>query len=143
MDQSEIELQRLAAESEIIDAENAPQEIEPPGEPAPPAPSSEDEARDVIGFAVALFVPIYPSLGKVYTPEKQARLAAVAAPLMEKYGITMGGIFAQWGPEINFLMVAAPVAIETAKAIREDKKPPAPDQKPLQAQHEIEQQPGQ
>lgn len=80
--------------------------------------SPEDEARDLIQFGLSLFAPLYPSLERIYTPDKQARLAAVTGPLMAKYNLSLGAIFEKWGPEINFAIVALPLAAETAKAVK-------------------------
>lgn len=83
-------------------------------------PDMHAEARDLIGFGVTLFAPLYPSLAAVYTPEKQERLAAVSVPLMQKYNITFAGLFEKWGAEINFAIVAVPLAGETLRACRAD-----------------------
>jgi len=80
----------------------------------------EEEAKDLIRFGVGLFAPLYPRLGQVYTEDVQARLAAVTAPLMAKYNLSLGAIFEKWGAEINFAIVAVPLAGETVKAIRLD-----------------------
>lgn len=78
------------------------------------------EAREIIRFATTLFFPLYPSLARVYTEERQEQLAVVSAPLMRKYGLSLGALFERWGAEINFAIVAAPLAGETAKAIKAD-----------------------
>lgn len=80
----------------------------------------DTEARELIRFGVALFVPLYPSLAAVYTEQRQDQLAAVSAPLMAKYNLSLGAIFERWGAEINFALVAFPLAGETLKAIRAD-----------------------
>lgn len=118
MDQDEVTI--LAAQASEIDAELLPQQPAEEAAAAGGPVSTITEAGELIRFAVALFVPLYPSIEGIYTVPNQARLAEVAAPLMEKYGVTMGGIFERWGVEINFLIVAGPVAMETAKAIRHD-----------------------
>ncbi|HYD63319.1 MAG TPA: hypothetical protein VEC35_23385 [Noviherbaspirillum sp.] len=82
--------------------------------------SPADEARDLIQFGLSLFAPLYPSLERIYTPDKQERLAQVTGPLMAKYNLSLGAIFEKWGPEINFAIVALPLAAETAKAIKAD-----------------------
>lgn len=78
------------------------------------------EAREVIRFATTLFFPLYPSLARVYTEERQEQLAQVSAPLMQKYGLSLGMLFERWGAEINFAIVALPLAKETASAIKHD-----------------------
>lgn len=115
------DLENLAAQAAVLDAETAPVDMTAPAaEPAAPVMSAADEAAGVIKFAVALFVPLFPSLEAVYTTAAQARLADVAGPVMTKYGLTMGGLFEKWGPEINLAIVAVPLAMETGRAMRAD-----------------------
>lgn len=87
---------------------------------AGPEQAAVQEARAIITFALTLFVPMYPSLAGIYTDEAQSRLAAVSVPLMQKYDISMEGIFAKWGPEIQFTAVAGPLLIATAQAVKAD-----------------------
>lgn len=113
--------QNLLAEASILDAKTAAPVMQEPGQtetalPADPA----SEAADLIRFAVALFVPLYPSLQAVYHDAAQAKLAQAAGPVMAKYGLTMGGLFEKWGPEIQLAIVGVPLAIETGKAMRAD-----------------------
>lgn len=115
------DIAQLAAEAAAVDAETAPPTLPPAGaEPPALAVDPVAEAADLIRFAVALFVPLYPSLAAVYTEPAQGRLAQAAGPVMAKYGWTMGGLFEKWGPEINLAIVGIPLAIETSKAIRAD-----------------------
>lgn len=133
------DLKDLAGEADLIDSQAAPVSAEP-AQPAATVAATDPaaEAGDVIRFGVALFVPLYPSLATVYSDAQQERLAQATAPLLAKYGITMGGLFERWGPEINFLIVAGPLAMETAKAIRLDsaarRAKPEPGSKPEPAQ---------
>jgi hypothetical protein len=76
------------------------------------------EARDLIEFAGTLFIPIYPTLGTIYTPEARSRIAAAAAPLMQKYGMTLTVL----GPELAFLITIVPFIVPTMKAIKHDRK---------------------
>jgi hypothetical protein len=91
------------------------------------------EAKSVIAFCVALFVPMYPSLGRVYTEEAQEVLAGVAVPLMQKYDLSLGGFFEKWGPEINFAIVAFPLGQATLAAVRADNAARAEAAKEAQA----------
>lgn len=102
----------LAAENPIVDPDPDPAAAVPP--------DALSEARDLIGFGVTLFMPLYPSLAAVYTPDRQEKLAAVSVPLMQKYNLTFSGLFEKWGPEINFVIVAGPIAAETIRACRAD-----------------------
>lgn len=95
-----------------------------PGAPAAAAPAApaavvdpHAEAVDLIEFANALLLPLYPSLAGVYTADVRARLAAVSAPLMAKYGMNLG----RMGPEIGFLLAVVPLIQPTIAAIRADR----------------------
>lgn len=81
---------------------------------------ASQEAREVIRFAATLFFPLYPSLERVYTEQRQEQLAQVSAPLMQKYGLSLGTLFERWGAEINFALVAVPLVGETVKAVKAD-----------------------
>jgi hypothetical protein len=74
------------------------------------------EAREIIEFAHAMFTPLWPSLGTVYTDDVRARIIATAAPLMEKYKFTLGVI----GPELAFVLVTAPLVYPTIAAVKHD-----------------------
>jgi hypothetical protein len=119
------EMDAIAAESAALDAELAPAPIQPgqTGDIAPVVIDTLGEARDLIRFVVGVFVPLYPKLEAVYTAERQDALAQASVPLMEKYGVTMGGMFERWGPEIRFALVAVPLAMETAKVVQEPDPP--------------------
>jgi hypothetical protein len=94
----------------------------PGGEaPAPePVLSPEEEARSVIDLGVELAVPFYASLEAVYTPEVRDRLARAAAPLLKKYNISLGSIFARYKEEIDFAFVALPILLQTGRAIAQE-----------------------
>lgn len=115
------ELKALAGQAAVIDSELA-EAIAPP--PAPGAAVAvvdpANEAKELIAFAVELFTPIYPVIAGIYTPERQARLAAATVPLLDKYGFSLGGFFEKWGPEIGFAIVAGPMIRETVIAIKAD-----------------------
>lgn len=76
------------------------------------------EARELIEFAHALCVPVWPSLDRVYPEKTRERIIAAAVPLMEKYKFTLGKI----GPELTFAIVTVPLVIPTVQAIRHDNK---------------------
>jgi len=117
------EIKQLEAQAVALDAEAA---AIPGVETAPQAgglavqSQSEAESLDLVRFAVVLFAPLYPSIGKVYTDPTQRRLASVLSPVMEKYGWSVGVIFEKYGAEINLAVVAVPLTMETIKAMRHD-----------------------
>lgn len=90
-----------------------------PGTVEPPAAPVDylAEAKDCIEFAYDMFSPLYPSLQPIYTADVRERIAARAAPLMEKYGVTLSVL----GPELSFLITVAPLIVPTVKAIRHDR----------------------
>lgn len=112
------DLNQLKAEAAEIDAE-----FIPAGSPESETRPGMDylmEARNLIEFAVTLFVPLFPSLANVYTDAAKVALANASAPMMEKYNMSMGGLFEKWGPEINFAMVSFPLGLQTYRAIQAD-----------------------
>lgn len=95
-----------------------------------PVADPAKEAADLIQFARSLLLPLYPRLESVYTPDVCARLGAAAGPLLAKYGLTLGGIFDRWAPEIGFCIVALPLVRPTIEAMRPE---PEPEPKPAGA----------
>lgn len=95
-----------------------------PGEETPAAEavlSPEEEARSVIDLGVELAVPFYASLEAIYTTEVRDRLARAAAPLLKKYNVSLGSLFARYKEEIDFAFVAAPIVLQTIKAIGQER----------------------
>lgn len=89
------------------------------GEPAAPKTETVEEWRDSIAFLVDEFlVPAYPSLAKVYTPERTERLATAAHRVAVKHGWSLGSLFEKWKEEIALGMVTLPIARDTLAAIR-------------------------
>jgi hypothetical protein len=78
------------------------------------------EASEIVELAFDGLSPIWPSLAHVYTPEVRGKIAQRAAPLMEKYGLTFGGMLEKWGAEIMFAVTVVPLIAPTAKAIAAD-----------------------
>lgn len=110
----------LAAEAAAVDAvaqPAAPAEAAPlPGAPKPVDPLTE--ARGVIGFICISACAVFPCLAPIYTAEKREQLAQVTAPLLEQYGVDLGGIMGKYGNWINFAMVVAPLASQTYQAMK-------------------------
>lgn len=114
-----------------------------PGAVSQPAPVDYlAEAKNLIEFAHGLYVPLFPSLEKVYTPDVRARIAAAAAPVMQKYSFDLGAFFGRFGPEIGLVMVVVPLVPPTITAVRADRAArdaekstkPANDKIPLERQ---------
>jgi len=113
----------LIAQGAAIDAETAPPPVDDKGQPiAPPAPVDfPGEAAMLISTLVLIAGPFFPSVPKVWTKDKQAAVAAAAAPVMEKHGFTLGDFMGAYKEEIALLMVAGPVILETIDGIKADR----------------------
>ena len=114
-------LAALVNEAAALDTAAAPPAAPgAPGEPAaPPPPDYQAEALDLVEFAVEALVPLYPSLAAVYTKEKQTKLAAAAGNLMAKYQVNLVDLL-RWLPELQFAIIALPLATASYAAIRAD-----------------------
>lgn len=113
----------LELEAAAIDQARAAPAPDAPESAAMPAAAADPEgdARDVIEFAHAALVPLYPSLERVYTPDVRARLAAATARLLVKYDVSILALAAAWEPELKFAMVALPLIVPTVQAVRADR----------------------
>ncbi len=119
----DLELAAIQREAAALETE---QRIElNPDDPAaqPPAPVDHtQEARELIDFAHAALVPLYPSLEKVYTDDVRQRIAVAGGRLLKKYGVDMAALFGEWGEEIGFALVTLPLIVPTVQAIRADRE---------------------
>lgn len=114
------DLDRLAAEAAAIDGQ-ASAAVNP--EPEAEAAAAVDVPAEVAALlqAVAgLFAPMFQSLGTIYTPDTCRRLGEAAAPVMEKYNLSVGGLFDRWGAEITLAATALPVAFATWQGVKDD-----------------------
>lgn len=115
---------RAEESAETLETERAQVE-QAQAEAAASIDSEAGEIASMIEACVALAVPMYPKLEKVYTKETCERLGKVTAALAAKYGWTVGGFFERWGVEVAFAVTVVPVAIQTAKIVREGEVKPA------------------
>lgn len=113
------ELENLAAAAAAVDATAAAPEVLPGAEAAPP-PDVAAEMSALLVAVAGLLTPLFPSLATIYTKETCDRLGTASAPVMDKYGLSVGGLFDRWGAEITLAATAFPVAIATAQGIRAD-----------------------
>lgn len=111
-------LDNLIAEAGALETEAAP----PPAADAPEAAAHDlpAEVAALLQTTAAMLAPMFPSLAKVYTEETCRSLGVAAAPVMQKYGLTVGGIFDRWGAEITLAATALPVAVATYEGVRSD-----------------------
>ncbi len=111
----------LIAEGAALDSEAAPAAVDPAtGQPVVPT-DFPGEAAMLISTLVLIAGPFFPSVPKVWTKDKQAAVAAAAAPVMEKHGFTLGDFMGAYKEEIALLMVAGPVILETIDGIKADR----------------------
>jgi hypothetical protein len=92
------------------------------GQPAGPAPIDyAGDAKLLVEFVYDGVTPVFPALAPIYVPEVRLRLADSIGRLMQKYELSLAGIFARWEPEIRFAMVALPLAVPTYQVIAEQR----------------------
>lgn len=112
----------LLGAAAALDQQAAPPEIDPAtGQPPSPVDYA-GEAAMLIGFAVTTAGTFWPSVKEVWTDANQKAVAAAAAPVMEKYGFTLGDFMGQYKEEIGLLFVAGPLILKTVDAVEKDKR---------------------
>jgi len=112
----------LLGAAAALDQQAAPPEIDPAtGQPPDPVDYA-GEAGMLIGFAVTTAATFWPSVKEVWTDANQKAVAAAAAPVMEKYGFTLGDFMGAYKEEIGLLFVAGPLILKTIDAVEKDKR---------------------
>jgi len=102
--------------ADIAAAESGADLAAAPGAPGLAAePDFKQDVREVLDFALALFVPMLPSLQVVWTPATCDRIAGAWAPVFRKY---------QWDlrafPELMAAAASVPVLLMSWKAAQHD-----------------------
>lgn len=127
------DLQALEAQAAAIDAEAAAPDVAA-AEPEAVRVDLAAELAALLQTAAGILVPAFPCLATIYTEATCKRLGDAAAPVMDKYGWSVGGLFDRWGAEITLAAVALPVALATAQGVKADlaakRKPPEPEPNP-------------
>lgn len=134
-DRHDPELEQLLAKADAVDAANAPPP--PPGEPpagAPePPPDPARELEPVLMVLRTVVVKLRPSLEPVWSEGAMRDISRAIPPVLDKYGLTVGGIFAAFGPELALAAAVGPVAwgtwqtLAAERAVDVNAKPaPAP-----------------
>jgi hypothetical protein len=72
----------------------------------------------VLSIAVPMLSPMFPSLADIYTDHQNQIVGAALAPVLTKYGISLGGMSDK--PEIAALIVLGPLAFATYKGVKSD-----------------------
>lgn len=110
MSEENIELQRLAAEAEQIDAEAAPQPLNEVG-PAEQQFDAVAEARAIIQTAVMAAGQFWPWTQSIYTPHVVEQLAQAWGPVMAFYGWSAGEFLTH--PLAGAALMTLPIAAQT------------------------------
>lgn len=112
-------LDELAAQAAALDVA--------PDAAAPDAAASNAAAADVPAEVAALLqtvsamlTPAFPCLAEIYTVDTCRQLGEAAAPVLDKYGLSMDGLFERWGAEITLASVALPVGAATWAGVKAD-----------------------
>ncbi|WP_028214713.1 hypothetical protein [Paraburkholderia mimosarum] len=87
-----------------------------PGEPVPVDP--KEELADVLKLIRGLLGPALPYIPEIYTDEVVNALAETTVPVLDKYGIAIGGVGGLLGPELALLALVVPLGIVTVKTHR-------------------------
>lgn len=113
-------LDQLEAAAAAIDAaaEAGPEVI--PGAEVPPPPDVAAEVSALLLAVAGILTPAFPSLARIYDEPTCKRLGAATAPVLEKYGVSVGGLFDRFGAEISLIATAFPVAVATVQGVKSD-----------------------
>lgn len=118
MDVAALQAEAAAVDGEVAAATMPQTPVPAQAEVGQAAVDPLTEARGIIGFMVVTATQFYPQLKTIYTDTVQDQLAAVTAPLLAQYNISLGGLMGKYGNWVNFAMVAAPLAIQTYQALQ-------------------------
>lgn len=106
------ELNQLAGVVAATDAGAVPPELTPDGQPVVPVNFGLEAAGAVDMFA-GLVTGYAPGTADLWNAEAKARVSATLAPVLEKYGVTIGTL----PPELLLLMTAGPILWQSSKII--------------------------
>ena len=107
----------------------------------PGAPVEEEKPEGIplsvqisglLGMAVNIAGPMFPSLATIYTPEVIQAVGAALEPVCNKHGWLQDGIDSKWGEEIAALCVVGPIAYATYMGIQSDIAARTPSKPPEQ-----------
>lgn len=79
------------------------------------------ELRQALGMLRMMAAPAFEwwqQFGKCWSDRQLDAIAQAGAAVMQRHGLTMGDLSAQWGPYIALAMATAPPALATYAAIR-------------------------
>lgn len=111
----------LLAKAAELDAAGTPPPIDPAtGQPPVPV-DYQGEAAMLLNLGVTMAGQFWPCVPAIWTKDKQTAVAAAAAPVMEKYGFTLGDFMGAYKEEIGLLFVAGPLVLQTLDAVKAEK----------------------
>lgn len=114
-------LDALEAEARAVDLAVAPAPVADEKAQAATAPANEvAELAALITILSSMFVPVFPSLANIYTPETISSLASAAVPVMQKRGWSTSELLGKYAEELALAAVAAPVALATWQCVKAD-----------------------
>jgi len=113
------DFEQLAGRAAEVDAANEPMMTPIEGgivatEAEPPVDYYR-ESRGAVDFFAALIVGYCPSCADVWDSGTKERVSAALAPVMEKYGVTLGAL----PPELTLLIVAGPPLYQSSRLVAE------------------------
>ncbi len=73
------------------------------------------ESQGAVDFFAAMIVGYCPSCADVWDTGTKERVSAALAPVMEKYGVTLGAL----PPELTLLIVAGPPLYQSSRLVAE------------------------
>lgn len=114
------DLDALQTEAAAIDASAAANDPAAAPEPEAVRIDVAAEVAALLKAVAGILAPAFPSLATIYTDATCKQLGDAAAPVMDKYGLTVGGLFDRWGAEITLAATALPVALATWQGVKAD-----------------------
>lgn len=119
------ELDQLAGFAAEVDATTKPPELTPEGQPVPVLDFGT-EAQQAVDMFAGLVTGYAPATAELWSADAKARVSATLAPVLEKYGVTVGTL----PPELLLIVTAGPLLYQTSKIValqmQSDKAKPAP-----------------
>jgi hypothetical protein len=85
----------------------------PSGEALPPSIDFNAEASETTNFIAGMICAYCPACESTWNAETKSRVAYVLAPVLEKYGVSIGSL----PPEIMLLIVAGPPLYQSSRLI--------------------------
>lgn len=85
------------------------------------------ELRQALGMLRMMAAPAFawwPEFRQCWSDSQLDAIAQAGAAVMQRHGLTMGDLFAQWGPYFALVTATAPPALATYAAIRQRRAQP-------------------